>query len=83
MAQRNLPEDSWFVFVMSGAQDEQREQAPAMEAYGNRTPSQSRMQQLLHGLRLSASDDLAPAGDLDHLARLIDDARRTGARRRA
>lgn len=68
---------------MSIEQDEQPEQAPAMEAYEDRTPSQSRMQQLLHGLRLSASDDLAPAGDLDQLARMIDNARKSASRRRA
>jgi hypothetical protein len=30
-----------------------------------------RMQQLLHGIRLAASDDLSPAQDLQRLAELI------------
>jgi hypothetical protein len=40
------------------------------------------MQQLLHGIRLSASDELLPADDLDRLARLIEDGREDDGRRR-
>ncbi len=54
-----------------------------MEGQAKPSGAQSRMQQLLHGLRLSAADDMAPADDLDRLARMIDDARKSAARRRA
>jgi len=42
-----------------------------------------RLQQLLHGIRLSAAEDLAPASDLDRLAQLIERNRKQDARRRA
>ncbi len=41
-----------------------------------------RMQQLLHGIRLSASDDMMPSDDLIRLARLIEQSRSGQERRR-
>ncbi|MEO8559650.1 MAG: hypothetical protein ABI439_11350 [Rhodospirillales bacterium] len=38
--------------------------------------SARRMQQFLHGLRLAAADDMAPANDLERLATLLDFSRR-------
>ena len=58
----------------------QRESMAQTEPTG---PAPPRMQQLLHGLRLSASDDLSPASDLDCLARLIENRRYQPQRRRA
>jgi hypothetical protein len=45
--------------------------------------SGQRMQQLLHGIRLSASDDMTPADDLERLARLIEQRKNPLDRRRA
>ena len=58
----------------------QREPMAQTEPTG---PAPPRMQQLLHGLRLSASDDLGKASDLETLARLIENRRCQPQRRRA
>jgi hypothetical protein len=41
------------------------------------------MQQLMHGIRLTAAEDMAPASDLDRLAQIIERNRKQDARRRA
>lgn len=58
------------------------EPEPAQTTMEQMSPA-PRMQQLLHGIRLSAADDLAPAGDLDRLAQLIERNRKQDTRRRA
>ena len=69
-------------FVMT-RKDESKAQRESMVQTQSTAPTAPRMQQLLHGLRLSASDDLAPASELECLARLIESRRHRRERRRA
>lgn len=64
--------------MSSAKQNTQKTQGDASssdfdDACARRAP---RMQQFLHGLRLAAANDMAPANDLERLATLIDFSRR-------